>query len=115
MSDDTDQRAHERVDVGEDYEPIESLVNQYTTNLSRGGVFIRTTQPMAVGTEVNLKIPVYGDDEDDDDLRFIEGLGRVVRADSTPGGEGIGVEFVQLTPESQELVDSLTHEEDEAE
>lgn len=111
MSDGPKQRAHGRIDVSEEYEPIGALVRQYATNISKGGAFIRTKQLIPIGTEVNLKIPVITDDDDDeeaDDLYFIEGVGRVVRVESSPGNEGFGVVFLSLTPESQALVDTLT-------
>ena len=110
MSDGRNQRAHERIDVSEEYEPIDALVRQYATNISKGGAFIRTKQVLPIGTEVNLRIPVITDDEDEDldDLYFIEGVGRVVRIEESPGNEGFGVVFLSLTDESQKLVDTLT-------
>ena len=110
MSDGRNQRAHERIDVSEEYEPIDALVRQYATNISKGGAFIRTKQLLPIGTEVNLRIPVITEEEEEeiDDLFFIEGVGRVVRVEETSGSEGFGVVFLSLTAESQKLVDRIT-------
>lgn len=111
MSDDgRKQRVHDRYDVGDEYESIDDMVNEYATNISQGGAFIRTKASLPIGTELNLNLPVINDDDDEDceDLFFIKGIGRVVRQVTTPGEEGVGVVFVELTPESKALVESLT-------
>lgn len=99
MPDNGDQREHPRVTVNKEFESIDSFVSEYVTNISQGGVFIRSKNPLPVGTEVNLKFSILTDD-----FEMIEGIGRVVRVEAT----GMGVVFDELTPASQELVDTLT-------
>ena len=57
---------------------IEEFVDQYATNLSEGGMFLRTKSPMPIGTELNFRVEIAGG------LRVLQGLGRVkwVRARS---------------------------------
>ena len=51
-----EQRQHHRYDVNEEFETIDAFVAEYVTNISHGGVFIRSKNPLPVGTKVNLKL-----------------------------------------------------------
>jgi uncharacterized protein (TIGR02266 family) len=95
---DKEQRVHPRVTVNKEFESIDDFVSEYVTNISRGGVFIRSKNPLPVGTEVNLKFSILTDD-----FEMIEGLGRVVRVDE----EGMGVVFTELTPDSRAAVELI--------
>jgi uncharacterized protein (TIGR02266 family) len=96
---DKEQRVHPRVTVNKEFESIDAFVSEYVTNISRGGVFIRSKNPLPAGTEVNLKFSILTDD-----FEMIEGLGRVVRVDE----DGMAVVFTELTSESRALVEQLT-------
>ena len=69
-------------------------------NISATGVFIKTKNPLPVGTEVNLRFTVIMDD-----IETINGVGEVVRVGTDP--EGMGVVFKKLTDYSQGLVEKL--------
>jgi Tfp pilus assembly protein PilZ len=98
MSND-EQRQHPRVTVNKEFESIDTFVSEYVTNISQGGVFIRSKNPLPEGTEVNLKFSILTED-----FEMIEGIGRVVRVEE----HGMGVVFTKLTPQSQKIVDALT-------
>ena len=88
--------------VNHEFETIEEFVAEYVTNISHGGVFIRSKNPLPVGTKVNLKFSIIIDD-----FETIEGEGEVVRVDMSPENSGMGVAFTRLTSQSLELINRL--------
>jgi uncharacterized protein (TIGR02266 family) len=94
------ERRDERVTINKEFESFDQFIQEYVTNISRTGAFIRTDQPLPVGTEVNLRFTVIMDD-----IETIEGLGRVVRVETNP--PGMGVVFLELSKYSGELVEKL--------
>ncbi len=90
----------DRVTINHEFASVEEFISEYVTNISRSGVFIKTKQPLDVGTKVNLRFTVIMDD-----LETIEGVGEVVRVSANP--PGMGVVFVTLTRHSQDLLDKL--------
>ena len=99
MSDD-DKRAGERLTINKEFESFDAFIQEYVTNISRTGVFIKTQTPLAVGTRVNLRFTVIMDD-----IETIEGVGEVVRVDADPAG--MGVVFRELSTYSRELLEKL--------
>lgn len=76
------------------------------TNLSRSGCFIKTDLPASVGTRLTLVLRVATSGE------VVEVEGEVVsndcRADgTTPGERGMGVRFLDATPEDQKKLDEV--------
>lgn len=72
------------------------------TNISSGGVFIRSKHPLPVGTLVNLSFTLFLDD-----IEVLAGVGEVVRLSAEPGNPGMGVVFRQLTSESRDVIERL--------
>ena len=98
-----EERRDERVTINKEFESFDQFIQEYVTNISRTGAFIRTDQPLPIGTEVNLRFTVIMDD-----IETIEGIGRVVRVETNP--PGMGVVFLELSKYSGELVEKLlTH------
>jgi uncharacterized protein (TIGR02266 family) len=95
----TDRR-DERVTINKEFESFDQFIQEYVTNISRTGAFIRTDHPLPIGTEVNLRFTVIMDD-----IESIEGLGRVVRVESNP--PGMGVVFLELSKYSAQLIEKL--------
>jgi uncharacterized protein (TIGR02266 family) len=100
MSNDDGQRIEKRVTINKEFESFDAFVHEYVTNVSRSGVFIRSKEPLPVGTEVNLTFTVIMDD-----VQTIEGAGRVVRVQDDP--PGMGVAFTKLTKYSEDLLKRL--------
>ncbi len=96
------RRQYDRIDVNQEFRSIDEFVAEYVTNISHGGVFIRSKNPLPVGTRVNLKFSIIVED-----FEFIEGEGEVVRVDTTPGNMGMGVAFTRLTSASLDLINRL--------
>ncbi len=108
MSEKAKQELERRVDVrrqvNREFASAEEFIGEYVSNLSRSGVFIRSTDPLPVGTRVNLKFTVVSDD-----IEIIEGVGEVRRV-IAPGGveePGMGVVFVELSQASREQIDRI--------
>ncbi|MFZ5445452.1 MAG: PilZ domain-containing protein [Myxococcota bacterium] len=100
-----DRRIDARRTINREFASVEQFINEYVMNLSRSGVFIKSDDPLPVGTQVNLRFTVIFDD-----LETIEGVGEVVRRvePGTPGQvPGMGVVFVELTQVSRELIERI--------
>lgn len=96
----TDGRKSERVTINKEFESFDQFMNEYVTNVSQSGAFIRTSTPLPIGTEVDLRFTVVMDG-----IETIEGVGEVVRIETDP--PGMGLIFKTLSPSSQELIDRL--------
>lgn len=98
----------ERITVNREFTSIEAFINEYVVNISRTGAFIRSRDPLPIGTRVNLRFSLILDE-----IETIEGVGEVVRLSSQP--PGMGVVFRRLSAASQALIERLcvmapTHE-----
>ncbi|ACL65757.1 2-alkenal reductase [Anaeromyxobacter dehalogenans 2CP-1] len=89
------------------YGSVDEFVDRFALNVSRGGLFVRTLEPQPPGTPLRLDVVLESGDQ------VIHGSG-VVRWSTPPSapGEparvpGMGIKFVDLSPESRALVDRL--------
>jgi uncharacterized protein (TIGR02266 family) len=97
-----EHRQHRRVAINQEFACIEDYIAEYVSNISHGGVFISSKNPLPVGTKVTLQFSVILDD-----IRTVEGEGEVVRVETGPHEVGMGVAFTRLTAESKELIDEI--------
>jgi uncharacterized protein (TIGR02266 family) len=95
-----DKRAEERITINKEFESFDAFIHEYVTNISRSGVFVKSKQPLPIGTRVNLRFTVIMDD-----IETIEGVGKVVRVAHDP--PGMGVVFTQLSQYSRHLIERL--------
>lgn len=100
VSDEDNKRGDARVTINKEFESFDAFISEYVTNLSKSGAFIRTSEPLPVGTRVDLKFTVILDD-----IETIEGIGEVVRVEEDP--PGMGVVFTELSQYSQHLLAQL--------
>jgi uncharacterized protein (TIGR02266 family) len=98
--DEANRRAGDRVTINKEFESFDAFIQEYVTNISRTGVFIKTQQPLAIGTRVNLRFTVIMSD-----IETIEGVGEVVRVEKDP--PGMGVVFRELSSYSKDLLEKL--------
>ena len=94
------RRSGDRVTINKEFESFDAFIQEYVTNISRTGVFIKTQQPLAIGTLVNLRFTVIMSD-----IETIEGVGEVVRVERDP--PGMGVVFRELSSYSKDLLEKL--------
>ena len=98
----SDKREEERLTINKEFESFDAFIQEYVTNISRTGVFIRAQNPLAVGTQVNLRFTVIMED-----IETIEGIGEVVRVEKDGPNAGMGVVFRELSAYSKDLIDKL--------
>jgi Tfp pilus assembly protein PilZ len=98
--DDADKRTGDRVTINKEFESFDAFIQEYVTNISRTGVFIKSQTPLTVGTRVNLRFTVIMDE-----IETIEGVGEVVRVENDPSG--MGVVFRELSTYSKGLIEKL--------
>ena len=96
----SDVRKNERVTINKEFDSFDQFIKEYVTNISRSGAFIKTSEPLPVGSEVDLRFTVIMDD-----IETIEGIGTVVRVEDDP--PGMGVVFKELSSYSRGLIEKL--------
>lgn len=87
-----------RVRVNQEFAPIAHAINEYVSDISGSGVFVRAKAPLPVGTRVNLKFSLILDE-----LHLVEAQGEVVRTSMLP--RGMGVVFRGLSPAAARIID----------
>ncbi|HEX6204064.1 MAG TPA: TIGR02266 family protein, partial [Thermoanaerobaculia bacterium] len=83
------------------FDRFHGFVEQYSANLSLGGMFIKSDELPPLGTEVAVEFRL------EDGFELIRGRGRVAWVrEPADGGEpgGFGLRFLELTPGSRELI-----------
>jgi hypothetical protein len=94
------ERREDRLTINKEFDSFDQFIDEYVTNISRTGAFIKTDNPLPIGTEVKLHFTVIMDD-----IETIEGIGKVVRVEQNP--PGMGVVFERLESYSQALLEKL--------
>ena len=106
-ADGSERREHTRYEtsVAVDYASGETFLFAYLKNISAMGIFIRTNEPLAIGTSLRLRFHV-----DEDDPLVLDGEVTWINP-FRPNGEnlnpGMGVRFTELTRERREQVVAL--------
>ncbi len=82
-----------------EYDRLNAFLSDYTQNISRGGTFIRTEQPLAVGGRLVFRIraPELGE-------LWLDGIVRWVTSPDQATAEspaGMGIEFVFASAENR--------------
>jgi type IV pilus assembly protein PilZ len=101
------RREHQRFDtsIAVDYASGDTFLFAYLTNISEMGIFIRTNDPLSVGTRLRLRFHV-----DDSDPLVLDGEVTWINP-YRPKGEninpGMGVRFIGLSADRREQVVAL--------
>jgi uncharacterized protein (TIGR02266 family) len=110
-----EQRVQSRVPirVKVEYERLDDFLDDYTANVSLGGMFVRTAEPLPEGTRFRLRFRVPGRD------RPVETFG-TVRWTVAPGAPhgleaGMGIRFDELAPSDKRAVERWLDEVEAAE
>lgn len=92
-----------------DYELLseDTFLFEYTSNVSRGGIFLATRNPLPVGTKMNLRFSLPGSRR-----RVIEVTGKIAWVNEYKPGKqnlnpGMGIEFVDLSEHDRKLITNL--------
>ncbi len=83
---------------------LDEFIEQYSVDISRGGIFIKSKTPMSIGTLLKFEF------RRKDESRLIHGVGRVVwkrEEDGSGKPPGMGIKFIKMDPESRGLVEQM--------
>ena len=85
---------------------LEDFIERYSSDISRGGVFIKAKKPLAVGTLLKFEFMLQ------DESTLIHGVGRVVwrreQADATADDPpGMGIKFIKMDSSSRAVVQKI--------
>lgn len=94
------KRTAERLTINKEFESLDAFVSEYVANVSQSGAFVRSSEPLPVGTKVNLKFAVLMDG-----VEVVEGIGKVVRVHDDPSG--MGVVFTELSSASRAILERM--------
>jgi type IV pilus assembly protein PilZ len=103
-----DRRAHPRVSIRlrVKFPSLEVLQQDYSNDISRGGIFIQTQKPRAVGDRfvITLVHPVSGEE-----LELKGEVVRVTREDAKAPGSvsGMGIRFLELDKEKHRSIEKF--------
>jgi len=100
------KRAHERLAVNLmiDYQVLDQFLYDYATNISLGGVFIRSSNPLPVGTKLRVQFSLPGLK---DMVTTWGEVAHVVEDRSKQGFAGMGIRFSDLDPAQKRTIDQL--------
>ncbi len=103
-----ERRSTDRYEVtwAVDCETEDTFLYAAITNISEMGIFVRTREPLRVGTRVQLSFSPEGADEPMTMAGVVQWI-NPVRALSVSLNPGMGIRFVDLTPEARERLVEL--------
>jgi type IV pilus assembly protein PilZ len=102
-----ERREHRRypASIAVDYADGDTFLFAYLSNISEMGIFVRTEDPLPVGARLRMRFPVDG--AEPLVLRGEVAWVNAYRAGGENLNPGMGVRFVDLTPERRERVVAL--------
>jgi uncharacterized protein (TIGR02266 family) len=85
---------------------VDEFIEHYCKDVSRGGIFIKSSQPMSIGTLLKFQFQLK------DESSLIRGVGRVVWTRSPEDAvadqpAGMGIKFIKMDNESRAMVDRI--------
>ncbi len=105
VTDDNRQAQRFTVEVKVDYRTVGSFITDYTTNVSKKGLFVRTSLPLRVGERVRLRLTLP-----EGDAPFaLDGIVKwtVSLKDEGDHPPGMGIEFVNYDEQTEEQLSKL--------
>ncbi len=90
-----------------DYPDSEAYLYDYSTNLSEGGIFLKTTESMTIGKPIAVKFTIPND------IRLLEATGVVKWITSEKEArlnnisQGVGIEFLHIKEETKKRIKSF--------
>ncbi|MET0340772.1 MAG: TIGR02266 family protein [Polyangiales bacterium] len=85
---------------------VDEFIEHYSKDVSRGGIYIKSSQPLPVGTLLKFQFQLK------DESALIRGVGRVVwtRAEADAAADmpaGMGIKFIKMDTESRATVERI--------
>lgn len=106
----SERRSSERIDVtwSVDCETEDTFLYANITNISEMGIFVRTEDPLEVGTRLTLKFAPPGSAEAFVAMGQVQWVNPVRMLADNPN-PGMGIRFVNLTVDERERLVDLVH------
>ncbi len=106
-----DKRSGQRTPVGLllklSYGSVDEFVEKFASNISRGGVFIRTREPRPVGTLLAFELRLQGGEAVVKGKGVVRWIQREDASARPPAAPGMGIQFVELDERSREVVERI--------
>ncbi len=104
-ADPCDRRSSERIEVlwSVDCETEDTFLYAAITNISEMGIFVRTTEPLAVGTSVTLRFAPHEHKQPFILAGTVQWVNKVRPQKDNPN-PGMGIRFCSLSPEDRERI-----------
>ncbi len=93
------------INVMVEYEDQQDFLTEYTANMDIGGMFIKTSTPLEMGTRFRLRFKVSGRDKPIDTVAVVRWNLRPEEAG--PLNAGMGVQFERLSPADEAAVQTM--------
>ena len=106
-----DRRVHDRIPVAwnVDCTTEDTFLYASIANISAMGIFIRTTEPLVVGTEMDLSFSPPGDAAAAFKLKGQVAWVNPVRPNGDNPNPGMGIRFIDLTQDDRERLVDVVH------
>jgi type IV pilus assembly protein PilZ len=106
----SNRRSAERIDVtwSVDCETEDTFLYANITNISEMGIFVRTQEPLEVGTRLTLKFSPPGTEEPFIATGQVQWVNPVRMLADNPN-PGMGIRFVNLTSDERERLVEMVH------
>jgi len=99
------ERADVTVEVGLEFDSFQGFLSEYSSNISTGGMFVKTTNPPPVGTVLRFSLKLKGD------FQLIKGTGEVTWVRMQSQGprlpSGIGIRFLSIPDAGVDLIQKI--------
>ena len=106
-----DKRSGQRTPVGLllklSYGSLDEFVEKFASNISRGGVFIRSREPRPVGTVLAFELRLQGGEAVVKGKGVVRWIQREDGSARPPAAPGMGIQFVELDERSREIVERI--------
>ena len=101
----SERRSYERIDVewSVDCETEQTFLYASITNISEMGIFVATHEPLEVGTRLTLRFAMPGEEKPFHLLGQVAWVNPIKLLSDNPN-PGMGVRFVDLSPENRERI-----------
>ncbi len=109
MADKNNKRIKERIPLREEVKlfvkDMENFLTEYADNISQGGMFIKSSNPLPIGTQFDLELSIGSEDQK------IKAIGEVVWtkefSSESDRPSGMGVRFIKIQAESKKMIRDL--------
>jgi len=94
------------------YGSVDEFVERFATNISRGGVFIRTRDPKPIGTQVDLELKLASGETVIRSRGVVRWVAQESPSAHPPVAPGMGIQFLSLDEASRAVIERMVTRQD---